>query len=63
MCCENVVTFVMIIFSQLPRSRFLIDQIKKNAKSPQYFHINFTTITSSKLLMMDKKIISVVGPF
>ena len=37
MCCENVVTFVMIIFSQLPRSRFLIDQIKKMLKVHNIF--------------------------
>ena len=45
MFCENIVKLVVItIFSQLLRSQFLIDQIKKKKMlSPQHFHINFTT--------------------
>jgi len=39
MFCENVVSLVVITkFSQLLRSQFLIDQIKKNAKSTTFSH-------------------------
>ena len=62
MFCENVVTLIVItIFSQLLRSQFLINQIKK---MPSH---NFFTLISQKiigkLLLMDKKVISVVSPF
>ena len=63
MFCENVVTLVVITtFSQLLRSRFLIDQIK-NCKVHNIFTLISQQIITSKLLLMDKKVISVVGPF
>ena len=63
MYCKNVVKLVIIIFSQLPRSQFLIDQIKKMRKVHNIFTLISQQIIISKLLLMDKKIISVVGPF
>ena len=60
---ENVVTFVVItIFSQLLRSQFLINQIKKY-QVHNIFTLILQQIINGKLLLMDKKVISIVSPF
>ena len=52
MFCENIVKLVVIIiFSQLLRSQFLIDQKKKKMLSLKHFHINFTI--NHKLAIID----------
>ena len=64
MFCENVITLIVItIFSQFFRSQFLIDQKKKKKF---LVHNIFTLISQKiigKLLLMDKKVISVVSLF
>ena len=55
MYCENIVTLVIIIFLQLLRSQFLIDQIKKMLKVYNIFTLISQQIISSKLLLIDKK--------